>query len=57
MMMGGNKTGSARRRSYPHARIAKVGGVSELELARLEISFCFLAVFELVTSIPLTFEL
>lgn len=34
--------------SYPHAKIAKVGGVSEAELARLEISFCFLAGFELV---------
>ncbi|KAK9423019.1 hypothetical protein SUNI508_04686 [Seiridium unicorne] len=34
--------------SYPHAKFAKVGGVSELELARLEISFCFLAGFELV---------
>ncbi|KAL7791545.1 cyclin domain-containing protein [Trichoderma ceciliae] len=34
--------------SYPHAKIAKVGGVSEVELARLEISFCFLAGFELV---------
>ncbi|ORY59270.1 cyclin-domain-containing protein, partial [Pseudomassariella vexata] len=34
--------------SYPHAKIARVGGVTELELARLEISFCFLAGFELV---------
>ncbi|KAI1124761.1 cyclin-domain-containing protein [Nemania abortiva] len=34
--------------SYPHAKIAKVGGVSEIELARLEISFCFLVGFELV---------
>ncbi|KAM0256102.1 hypothetical protein ACHAQJ_005189 [Trichoderma viride] len=34
--------------SYPHNKIAKVGGVSEVELARLEISFCFLAGFELV---------
>ncbi|KAI0147184.1 cyclin-domain-containing protein [Xylariaceae sp. FL1272] len=34
--------------SYPHAKIAKVGGVSEIELARLEISFCFLAGFQLV---------
>ncbi|KAH8674320.1 cyclin-domain-containing protein, partial [Xylariales sp. PMI_506] len=34
--------------SYPHAKFAKVGGVSEVELARLEISFCFLAGFELV---------
>jgi hypothetical protein len=34
--------------SYPHSKIAKVGGVSEPELARLEISFCFLAGFELV---------
>ncbi|KAI0016316.1 cyclin-domain-containing protein [Xylariomycetidae sp. FL0641] len=34
--------------SYPHAKMAHVGGVSEPELARLEISFCFLAGFELV---------
>lgn len=34
--------------SYPHARFARVGGVSEIELARLEISFCFLTGFELV---------
>ncbi|POR37517.1 PHO85 cyclin-7 [Tolypocladium paradoxum] len=34
--------------SYPHTKVAKVGGVSEAELARLEISFCFLAGFELV---------
>ncbi|KAL7627201.1 hypothetical protein AAE478_003977 [Parahypoxylon ruwenzoriense] len=34
--------------SYPHAKIARVGGVSEAELARLEISFCFLTGFELV---------
>ncbi|CAI7622498.1 unnamed protein product [Penicillium crustosum] len=33
--------------SYPHSRIAKVGGVSEQELSKLEISFCFLADFEL----------
>jgi hypothetical protein len=36
--------------SYPHSKMAKVGGVSELELARLEISFCFLTNFELVVS-------
>lgn len=36
--------------SYPHSKVAKVGGVSEVELARLEISFCFLAGFELVVS-------
>ncbi|KAK7427164.1 hypothetical protein QQZ08_006277 [Neonectria magnoliae] len=34
--------------SYPHTKMAKVGGVSEAELTRLEISFCFLAGFELV---------
>ncbi|KAI5465411.1 cyclin-domain-containing protein [Mariannaea sp. PMI_226] len=34
--------------SYPHAKMSKVGGVSGAELARLEISFCFLANFELV---------
>lgn len=34
--------------AYPHSKVSKVGGVSEAELARLEISFCFLAGFELV---------
>jgi hypothetical protein len=33
--------------SYPHRRFSKVGGVSESELSRLEISFCFLTNFEL----------
>ncbi|OJJ01028.1 hypothetical protein ASPVEDRAFT_82574 [Aspergillus versicolor CBS 583.65] len=33
--------------SYSHGRVAKVGGVSEWELTRLELSFCFLADFEL----------
>ncbi|KAH6838579.1 cyclin-domain-containing protein [Chaetomium sp. MPI-CAGE-AT-0009] len=33
--------------SYPHGRFARVGGVAEKELARLEISFCFLTSFEL----------
>lgn len=33
--------------SYPHSRVAKVGGVSEQELSKLEISFCFLVDFEL----------
>ncbi|KAJ5143119.1 uncharacterized protein N7515_001906 [Penicillium bovifimosum] len=32
---------------YPHSRVAKVGGVSTQELSKLEISFCFLADFEL----------
>ena len=32
---------------YAHSRFAKVGGVSELELGRLEISFCYLTSFEL----------
>jgi hypothetical protein len=36
--------------SYPHSRFAKVGGVSEGELARLEISFCFLTNFEFRTT-------
>ncbi|CZT06945.1 hypothetical protein WAI453_012819 [Rhynchosporium graminicola] len=36
--------------SYPHSRFAKVGGVSDSELARLEISFCFLTNFEFKTS-------
>lgn len=36
--------------SYPHRRFSKVGGVSENELARLEISFCFLTNFDLRTT-------
>ncbi|KAL9131114.1 MAG: hypothetical protein Q9217_000876 [Psora testacea] len=37
--------------TYPHSRFAKVGGVTEPELARLEISFCFVTDFNLrVTS-------
>jgi len=34
--------------SYSHSKFAKVGGVTEVELARLEISFCFLTGFELM---------
>ncbi|KAF8252855.1 cyclin-domain-containing protein [Wilcoxina mikolae CBS 423.85] len=33
--------------SYPHTRFAKVGGLSDLELSKLEVSFCFLMDFEL----------
>lgn len=33
--------------SYAHTKMARVGGVTEAELARLEINFCFLAGFEL----------
>ena len=33
--------------SYPHRRFSKVGGVSEPELGRLEVSFCFITNFEL----------
>lgn len=33
--------------SWPHGRFAKVGGVSEGELGRLEITFCFLMDFAL----------
>lgn len=33
--------------TYPHSRVAKVGGVSQRELSRIEISFCFLADFKL----------
>lgn len=33
--------------SYPHSRVAKVGGVSERELSKVEISFCFLVDFKL----------
>jgi hypothetical protein len=33
--------------TYPHSRFAMVGGVSEVELGRLEICFCYLTNFEL----------
>ncbi|RMZ83458.1 hypothetical protein DV737_g1632, partial [Chaetothyriales sp. CBS 132003] len=33
--------------SWPHGRFSKVGGVSESELSRLEITFCFLMDFSL----------
>ena len=33
--------------SYPHARFSQVGGVTEKELAKLEVTFCFLMSFEL----------
>ena len=33
--------------SWPHGRFSKVGGVSESELGRLEITFCFLMDFTL----------
>ncbi|RKF83796.1 putative metallopeptidase family m24 protein [Golovinomyces cichoracearum] len=36
--------------SYAHAHFAKVGGVSVSELAKLEISFCFLINFEFIKS-------
>ncbi|KAJ5988319.1 hypothetical protein N7481_003529 [Penicillium waksmanii] len=32
---------------FPHTRIAKVGGVGDVELSKLEMSFCFLADFDL----------
>lgn len=34
-------------RNFAHSRFAKVGGVTERELLRLELSFCYLADFEL----------
>ncbi|KAL8834840.1 MAG: hypothetical protein Q9170_003582 [Blastenia crenularia] len=34
-------------RSYPHKRFARVGGITERELARLEIAFCFVTNFDL----------
>lgn len=34
--------------SYVYGKVVKVGGVSEVELVRLEISFCFFMGFELV---------
>ena len=35
---------------YSHSRFAKVGGVSETELGKLEVSFCFLTNFDLKAS-------
>ncbi len=42
--------------SYPHSRFAKVGGVSEVELGRLEITFCFLTNFELKVDLKMLQE-
>ena len=42
--------------SYPHQRFAKVGGVSEPELTRLEISFCFVTNFELKVDAEMLLE-
>ena len=39
--------------SYPHRRFAKVGGVSEVELGRLEVCFCFLMNFELKVDVEM----
>lgn len=36
--------------SYAHSKIAKVGGVTEKELTRLEINFCFLTNFDLAVN-------
>lgn len=36
---------------FPHEKMARVGGVSQTELARLEINFCFLTGFELVVTV------
>jgi len=33
--------------SWPHGRFAKVGGISESELGKLEVGFCFLMDFNL----------
>lgn len=41
---------------YPHSRFAKVGGVSERELSKLEISFCFLVDFELRVDAPMLLD-
>jgi Cyclin len=38
--------------SYPHSRFARVGGVAERELTRLEITFCFLTDFDLGVDAP-----
>ncbi|KAI9796642.1 MAG: hypothetical protein M1833_006082 [Piccolia ochrophora] len=42
--------------SYPHRRFAKVGGVTEAELGRLEISFCFVTNFELKVDREMLFD-
>ncbi|KAI9859420.1 MAG: hypothetical protein M1824_003761 [Vezdaea acicularis] len=49
LLLGGLRIGmkALEDLNYPASRFAKVGGVTERELARLEISFCFLTSFEL----------
>ena len=38
--------------SWPHARFSRVGGVTEKELGKLEVTFCFLMSFELRVDAP-----
>ena len=42
--------------NYPHSRFAGVGGVSEKELAKLEISLCYLLNFELKVDERILYE-
>ena len=42
--------------SYPHSRFAKVGGVTEAELGKLEVSFCFVTNFELRVTSEMLFD-
>ncbi|KXX75769.1 Cyclin-U2-1 [Madurella mycetomatis] len=52
LLLGGLRvaTKALEDHHYRHTRIALVGGVSEKELSRLEISFCFLTGFELAVT-------
>lgn len=52
LLLGGLRaaTKTLEDHHYKHARIALVGGVSEKELSRLEISFCFLTGFDLAVT-------
>ncbi|KAI9883296.1 MAG: hypothetical protein M1823_004939 [Watsoniomyces obsoletus] len=49
LLLGGLVTAmkALEDQTWPHSRLAKVGGVSATELGRLEISFCFVTNFDL----------
>lgn len=49
LMLGGVRTATKALEDlhYAHSRLAKVGGVSAVELGRLELGFCFLTNFDL----------
>ncbi|EEH40134.1 hypothetical protein PAAG_08983 [Paracoccidioides lutzii Pb01] len=58
LILGGLRVASKMMEDlcYRHRRFAKVGGVTERELARLEINFCFLMDYDLKVDVEMMFR-